>query len=82
MLSALKVLGIIKRKRSFKVFDSFEDKEEKKDLNQKRETFMEDNSNNKITDWLIQKTPKKIKIDKQVKKIEIKMNQDLMIAWK
>ena len=24
---------------------------------------MEDNSNNKITDWLIQKTPKKSKID-------------------
>ena len=65
MLSASKELGVVKRerKRSFKAFDPLEDKEEKKNQRQKRGKFMEDNSNNKITDWLIQKTPKKSKID-------------------
>ena len=69
MLSASKELGVIKGKRgrSFKAFDPLEDKEEKKDQRQKRGNFMEENSNNKITDWLIQKTPKKNKIDKKDK---------------
>ena len=59
MLSASKELWVIKRKRSFKAFDPLEDKEEKKDQRQKRGKFMEENSNNKITDWLIQNTPRK-----------------------
>ena len=69
MLSASKELGVIirKRKRSFKAFDPLEDKEEKKDQRQKRGKFIEINSNNKITDWLIQKTPKKNKNDKKDK---------------
>ena len=67
MLSASKELGVIKRKRSFKAFDPLEDKEEKKDQRQKRGKLMEENSNNKITDWLIQKTPKKNKNDKKDK---------------
>ena len=65
MLSVLKELGVIKRKRSFKAFDPFEDKDKNKDLKQMRGKFMEDNSNNKITDWLIQKTLKKLKLIKK-----------------
>ena len=64
MLSVLKELGVIKRKRS-NVFDPFEDKDKNKDLKQMRGKFMEDNSNNKITDWLIQKTLKKLKLIKK-----------------
>ena len=66
MLSASKELGVIKRKRkkSFKAFDPLEDKEESKDCHIKRGKLTDDN-NVKITDWLIQKTPKKSKTDKK-----------------
>ena len=65
MLSASRELGVIKRKRkrSFKAFDPLEDKEESKEYCQKRGKFREEN-NVKITDWLIQKSPKKNKTDK------------------
>ena len=65
MLSASRELGVIKRKRkrSFKSFDPLEDKEESKEYRQKRGKFREEN-NVKITDWLIQKSPKKNKTDK------------------
>ena len=69
MLSASRELGVIKRirKRSFKAFDPLEDKEESKEYRQKRGKFREEN-NVKITDWLIQKSPKKNKTDKIDKK--------------
>ena len=56
MLSASKILGVIKRKRkkSFKAFDPLKDKEENKDFHIKWEKFTEDN-NVKITHWSIQK---------------------------
>ena len=56
MLTASKELGIIKRKRkkSFKAFDPFIDKEETKS----RSKLNEDSTNQRITDWLVEKKPK------------------------
>ena len=74
MLSASKELGVIKGKKSFKAFDPLEDKEENKDCHKKRRKFTE-NNNVKITDWLIQKTPKKSKADKKERNERKKYNE-------
>ena len=60
MLTASKELGIIKRKRkkSFKAFDPSIDKEETKSRS-KRSKLNEDSTNQRITDWLVEKKPKK-----------------------
>ena len=60
MLTASKELGIIKRKRkkSFKAFDPSIDKEETKSRS-KRSKLNEDSTNQRITDWLIEKKQKK-----------------------
>ena len=60
MLTASKELGIIKRKRkkSFKTFDSNIEKEETKDKSM-RFKHNDDSSNQRITDWLIEKKPKR-----------------------
>ena len=57
MLTASKELGIIKRKRkkSFKAFDLSIDKEETKS----RSKLNEDSTNQRITDWLVEKKPKR-----------------------
>ena len=57
MLTASKELGIIKRKRkkSFKAFDPSIDKEETKS----RSKLNEDSTNQRITDWLVEKKPKR-----------------------
>ena len=57
MLTASKELGIIKRKRkkSFKAFDPSIDKEETKS----RSKPNEDSTNQRITDWLVEKKPKR-----------------------
>ena len=57
MLTASKELGIIKRKRkkSFKAFDPAIDKEETKG----RSKLNDDSKNQRITDWLIEKKPKR-----------------------
>ena len=63
MLTASKELGIIKRKRkkSFKAFDPSIDKEETKSRSKrsKRSKFNEDSTNQRITDWLVEKKPKR-----------------------
>ena len=60
MLTASKELGIIKRKRkkSFKSFDPNTDKEETKEK-LKRSKHNDNSSNKKITEWLIEKKPKR-----------------------
>ena len=60
MLTASKKLGIIKRtrKKSFKEFDPSIDKEETKNRS-KRSKLNEDSTNQRITDWLVEKKPKK-----------------------
>ena len=60
MLSASKELGMIKRKRkkSFKSFDPLNNDEERKELPKKRSKII-DESNQKITEWLIPKESKK-----------------------
>ena len=60
MLTASKELGIIKRKRkkSFKAFDPEIDKEETKGRS-KRSKLNDDSKNQRITDWLIEKKPKR-----------------------
>ena len=60
MLTASKELGIIKRKRkkSFKAFDPAIDKEETKGRS-KRSKLNDDSKNQRITDWLIEKKPKR-----------------------
>ena len=69
MLKASKDLGTIKRKRkkSIASFDPFNNEEEKKEHKGKRAKF-DDESNQKITDWLITKRSKKEKKDKRDKK--------------
>ena len=64
MLTASKELGIIKRKRkkSFKAFDPSIDKEETKSRS-KRSKPNEDSTNQRITDWLVEKKPKRKKKD-------------------
>ena len=59
MLTASKELRIIKRKRkkSFKAFDPSIDKEETKSRS-KRSKLNEDSTNQRITDWLVEKKPK------------------------
>ena len=61
MLSSSKGLGIIKRKRKSPIreFDPY-DKEEKKEPRWKRQK-KNDEGNQRITEWLIKKTPKKNK---------------------
>ena len=61
MLSASKELGAIKRKRKrlIREFDPY-DKEEKKEPSSKRQK-KNDEGNQRITEWLIKKTPKKNK---------------------
>ena len=60
MLTASKELGIIKRKRkkSFKAFDPSIDKEETKSRS-KRSKLNEDSTNQRITDWLVEKKRKR-----------------------
>ena len=60
MLTASKELGIIqkKRKKSFKAFNPSIDKEETKSRS-KRSKFNEDSTNQRITDWLVEKKPKR-----------------------
>ena len=60
MLTASKELGIIKRKRkkSFKAFNPEIDKEETKGRS-KRSKLNDDSKNQRITDWLIEKKPKR-----------------------
>ena len=60
MLTASKELGIIKRKRkkSFKAFNPEIDKEETKGRS-KRLKLNDDSKNQRITDWLIEKKPKR-----------------------
>ena len=60
MLTASKELGIIKwkRKKSFKTIDPNIEKEETKDRS-KRFKHNDDSSNQRITDWLIEKKPKR-----------------------
>ena len=67
MLTASKELGIIKKKRkkSFKTFDPNIEKEETKDRS-KRFKHNDDSSNQRITDWLIEKKPKRKNKDTDV----------------
>ena len=60
MLTASKELGIIKRKRkkSLKAFDTEIDKEETKGRS-KRSKLNDYSKNQRITDWLIEKKPKR-----------------------
>ena len=60
MLTASKELGIIKRKRkkSFRAFDPAIDKEETKGRS-KSSKLNDDSKNQRITDWLIEKKPKR-----------------------
>ena len=68
MLSASKELGTIKRKRkkSIKEFDPFKDEEEKKEYWSKRKKINEE-GNQKITEWLQPKTLKKDKKERKDK---------------
>ena len=68
MLSASKELGTIKRKRkrSIKSFDPLCKEEEKKEVKKKRSKLNDDN-NQKITEWLLPKISKKDKKDKREK---------------
>ena len=68
MLKASKDLGTIKRKRkrSIASFDPFNVEEEKKEHRGKR-AKVSDESNQKITDWLITKSSKKEKKEKRDK---------------
>ena len=68
MLSASKELGTIKRKRkrSIKSFDPLCKEEEKKEVKKKRSKLNDDN-NQKITEWLLPKISKKDKKDKKEK---------------
>ena len=70
MLSASKELGAIKRKRKrlIREFDPYDKEEEKKEPSSKRQK-KNDEGNQRITEWLIKKTPKK-------NKKENKENQD------
>ena len=60
MLTSSKELGIIKRKRKklFKAFDPSIDKEETKSR-WKRSKLNKDSTNQRITDWLVEKKPKR-----------------------
>ena len=60
MLTESKELEIIKKKRkkSFKEFDPSIDKEETKSRS-KRSKLNEDSTNQRITDWLVEKKPKR-----------------------
>ena len=60
MLTASKELGIIKRKRkkSFRAFDPEINKEEIKGRS-KNSKLNDDSKNQRITDWLIEKKPKR-----------------------
>ena len=68
MLSASKELGTIKRKRkkSIKGFDPFKDEEEKREFWSKRKKINEE-GNQKITEWLQPKTLKKDKKERKDK---------------
>ena len=61
MLTASKELGIIKRKRKkpLKAFDPSIDKEETQSIS-KRSKLNKDSTNQRITDWLVEKKPKRI----------------------
>ena len=84
MLKASKDLGTIKRKRkkSIALFDPFNNEEEKKEHRGKR-AKIDDDSNQKITDWLITKRSKKEKKDKwdknQRKEVESQKDDNMNI---
>ena len=68
MLSASKELGAIKRKRKREIreFDPYNKEEEKKEPSSKRQK-KNDEGNQKITEWLIKKTPNKNKKENKEK---------------
>ena len=76
MLSASKELGAIKRKRKriIREFDPY-DKEEKKEPSSKRQN-KNDEANQRITEWLIKKTQKKIR--RKTKRNKIEMNKKIV----
>ena len=68
MLSVSKELGAIKRKkkRLIREFDPYDRKEEKKEPSSKRQK-KNDEGNQRITEWLINKKPKKNKKENKEK---------------
>ena len=77
MLSSSKELGIIKRKRKSPIreFDPY-NKEEKKEPSWKRQ--INDEGNQRITEWWIKKTPIK---NKKKNKIEINRKIVKQMKW-